>query len=284
MVYFKIINYFIKIGTNPKSILHHPDGIHIVYSLGSTIVIRNMNNGKQKFLTGHTDRVSCFDISKDGNYIASGQITHMGFLAIVIVWDFKKALEDSKLYTGESERVYTLELHKVKVQAVSFSPSGEFLTTLGGQDDNNVVVWDMKTGDAICGSPSAPDTSLCLAWYNNSDAVFVTCGQGGIRIWEFDRPNRKVHPTDCMLGRYKRGFISLCISESDESIYAGTITGDILKVSGTTARLVCASDKRYSLGVTSLACYESGVYYKIYIFYRLVHVVQNILYLVQVME
>lgn len=238
--------------------MYHPDGENIVYSLGSTVVIRNIKTGKQVFLTGHTDRVSCFDISKDGKYIASGQITHMGFLAIVIVWDFEKAIASGNIYEGPHERVYTLELHKVKVQAVAFSPSGEFLTTLGGQDDNNVVVWDMKTGDAICGSPSAPDTSLCLEWYNNSDAIFVTCGHGGIRIWEFDRPGRKIHPTDCMLGQYKRTFCSLAISESDESIFAGTLTGDILRVSGNTARLICAGDKRYSLGVTSLTTYACG--------------------------
>ena len=38
-----------------------------------------MNTKKQEFLTGHTNNVSCLAVSKSGRYLASGQITHMGF-------------------------------------------------------------------------------------------------------------------------------------------------------------------------------------------------------------
>ena len=53
------------------------------------------------------------------------QVTHMGFKADVIVWQFK-----------ERELYCRLSLHMVKVQAVTFSPNDKFLATLGGQDDN----------------------------------------------------------------------------------------------------------------------------------------------------
>lgn len=49
------------------------------------------------------------------------QITHMGFKADVIVWDFKK-----------KEPYATFTLHKVKVEALAFSPSDKYLVTLGG--------------------------------------------------------------------------------------------------------------------------------------------------------
>lgn len=52
---------------------------HRVYSLGSTVVIADPKKGTQEFLQGHTNVVSCIAISKDGKYIASGQVTHMGF-------------------------------------------------------------------------------------------------------------------------------------------------------------------------------------------------------------
>ena len=38
-----------------------------------------MNTKKQEFLTGHTNNVSCLAVSKSGRYLASGQVTHMGF-------------------------------------------------------------------------------------------------------------------------------------------------------------------------------------------------------------
>ena len=62
----------------------------------------------------------------------------MGFKADVIVWDY----EERKL-------LYRLSLHKVKVEALAFSPNELFLITLGGQDDGSVVVWNLKTAQAV---------------------------------------------------------------------------------------------------------------------------------------
>jgi len=66
-------------GSVPNGFTAHPDGTHVVYPLGSTVVIKNTKTNKQAFLQGHTDRVSCVSVSKDGRYIASGQVTAMGF-------------------------------------------------------------------------------------------------------------------------------------------------------------------------------------------------------------
>jgi cilia- and flagella-associated protein 52 len=57
----------------------HSDGVHQIYSLGSTVVIHDPRVGSQEFLHGHTDMVTCISLSKCGKYIASGQVTHMGF-------------------------------------------------------------------------------------------------------------------------------------------------------------------------------------------------------------
>lgn len=66
-------------GKVPNGLKWHPDGNHIVYPLGSTVVIKNLSDGKQSFLTGHTDLVTTVALSKCGKYIASGQKTNMGF-------------------------------------------------------------------------------------------------------------------------------------------------------------------------------------------------------------
>jgi len=57
----------------------HPDGAHLIYPVGCTVVIEKIANKQQEFLTGHTNTVSCLALSKSGNFIASGQVTHMGF-------------------------------------------------------------------------------------------------------------------------------------------------------------------------------------------------------------
>ena len=85
--------HFYTILRNAVSILHkstgnlnisggiivHPDGHHLIYSLGSTLIVKNLATNEQSFLHGHTNDVSCISVSQSGHYIASGQSTHMGF-------------------------------------------------------------------------------------------------------------------------------------------------------------------------------------------------------------
>ena len=82
------------------------------------------DRSRQQFLSGHTNNVACIAVSKSGKLVASGQVTHMGFKADVIVWDFHSKSPLKKL-----------ALHKVKVQGLAFSPNDKFLVTLGGEDD-----------------------------------------------------------------------------------------------------------------------------------------------------
>merc|ERR1711998_294570 len=77
-------------GSVPDALTFHPDGRHLIYPLGSAIVIRDLaSSHSQRYLHGHKDRVSCVALSPTGKYIASGQVTHMGFTAPIIVWDFE---------------------------------------------------------------------------------------------------------------------------------------------------------------------------------------------------
>lgn len=73
----------------------------------------------------------CFNSS--GQYIASGQINHMGFRAYVIIWDWKTLKEITRH-----------ELHKVRVEALSFTSDEKYLISLGGRDCGQVLVWDME--------------------------------------------------------------------------------------------------------------------------------------------
>lgn len=126
-----------------------------------------------------------------------------------------------------------LSLHKVKVQALAFSPNDKYLASLGGQDDNSIICWDLEKGAAICGSPASKDSSgetLSLAYLNNDDNTFVTGGHSILRVWELNEAQRKVKVTDCQTGQIKRIVKCITIDPQDEFMYCGTTTGDLLQV------------------------------------------------------
>lgn len=101
----------------------HPQMKHLIFSLGSKISILNLENNHQEFLCDHTNTISTIDVSKryifrvsarklfceliyfvrfSGRFIASGQKSHMGFRACVIIWDWETRKQRSRY-----------ELHKV---------------------------------------------------------------------------------------------------------------------------------------------------------------------------
>lgn len=141
----------------------------MIYAIGCNIVIENLQTRRQEFLVGHNNNISCIAISKSGRFIASGQVTYMGFKADIIIWDF------------ESRQLYArLVLHKVKVQDLAFSPNEAYLFSLGGQDDGSVVVWNVATKESICGSQAqhkSAGITYCLTAARNNENIFFTAGK-----------------------------------------------------------------------------------------------------------
>jgi len=82
----------------------HPDNEHIIYPLGTTLVVRHIITRSQQFLRGHDNDISVITVSNTGKYIASGQKTHMGFQADIIIWDFDTL-----------ESIQRFKLHKVLI-------------------------------------------------------------------------------------------------------------------------------------------------------------------------
>ena len=164
----------------------------------------------------------------------------MGFTALVIIWNLETY-----------EIIHKLSLHKGKIQDLSFSPSEKFLATLGGRDDNKLILWVVSTGSAICGSTAANETSNTVKFFNHSDYQLVTGGHYNLRVWNFDLTNRKIRPTDCQLGQLKRIIHSITIDQQDNYMYCGTGSGDLLQVSLTHSLFKHSGPKKpFQLGIT----------------------------------
>lgn len=61
-------------GSVPRGLVLHPGDKHLIYPLGSTIVVKHLLSNSQHFLQndGHEHTVSCITLSKSGKYLASG--------------------------------------------------------------------------------------------------------------------------------------------------------------------------------------------------------------------
>ncbi|XP_048482828.1 cilia- and flagella-associated protein 52 [Plutella xylostella] len=257
-------------GSAIKGLKVHPDGEHIIYPMGNKVCIQHWKSKQMHFLSGHSNSVSTVAVSFDGKYIGSGQINHIGFKALVILWDFQKKI-----------KIGSHELHKVRVEALTFSSDARFLISLGGRDDGALVLWNceagaatatapaarLTTGDATCAAslnkrpnafvtggdskacehkseyeyeyvtattPAARLTTgdaTCAASLNKRPNAFVTGGDSNLRVWSMHPGSSSLEVVDVALGKLRRCVRSLAIADDDSIGYAGTTSGDIIKFS-----------------------------------------------------
>lgn len=238
-------------GSVPNGFILHPADKHIIYPLGSTVVVKCLADNSQVFLSknGHDDVITCLALSSTGKYLATGQRTIQGSPATIIIWDMETFSIHKKL-----------ALHKGAVQDLSFSRREQYLATLGGRDDNKIAVWDVASGEAVCGAPASLDTSNLVRWSNTRDDTFITAGNFALRHWSFDAAERRLKPTDVQVGQFKRVFSSISCDAADEFLYAGTKSGDIMKVGADFKLMKDMGPKKrpFSLGVTAVMTTAAG--------------------------
>lgn len=200
----------------------HKDGIHIIYPMGSALIVGNIKSHKQVILNGHNNTITCVEMSPTGRFLASGQANHMGFKANVCIWDFDKR----ELYGRHA-------LHKVKVEAVAFSHNEKYCCSMGGQDDGSVVIYDMAARTALCGLQvprTVQGVTTKFVALNTRDDIFLALGMGVIRVWEFKAEENRLAYRNCCLSLIRRQIECVKIDHEDRFLYCGNRSGDVTKV------------------------------------------------------
>ncbi|KAI4499977.1 hypothetical protein M0802_004847 [Mischocyttarus mexicanus] len=230
-------------GVTKNALRLHPDEEHLIYPMGNKVTIKNISSGEQTFLIGHTNLISAVCVSPCGHLVASGQINHLGFKATVIVWDYKTRTIKS-----------SYEIHKVRVEDVCFTSDSNYLISLGGRDDGNVVIWDVKNNQAMCGSFASNEiagNTYTITRMNIHGECFLTGGDRTLKVWRIDSKKRKVYGMNVKVGKLKRSINCIAINEKDNDAYCGTSSGDIIK-----ARLNYRSEDEEQVEPVMIGCYS----------------------------
>ena len=230
-------------GKVPDGLILHPDNETLIFPIGSQIIIRNVLTRQDSFLRGHDNDISTMALSKSGKYLASGQKTFSGFKADIIIWDLTTL-----------SLIHRFSIHKVIIQSLDFSFNDKYLVSIGGRDDNNLIVWDVQTGKALSGATAGTAFVRQVKFFNQHDSMFVTCQDYGIRIWTVDYEIKKMTHIDVNFGNLKRVLLCFVVDQLDKFAYFGTQSGDILEVDLTNAiyKRIGPVKKLFSQGVITI--------------------------------
>jgi microtubule-associated protein-like 6 len=79
------------------------------------------------------------------------------------------------------------DFHRRAVYLLQFSTSGQYLASIGQDDDNSIAVYDWKTKRLISTSTVDKAKVNSLAW--QSDESLVTCGCKHVKFWDIKGRN-----------------------------------------------------------------------------------------------
>ena len=155
------------------------------YTAGSIICIYSPKENKQsKFLFSQSQRsFSCLTYSHNGKYLAAGE----GALRQpeIIIWEID--------LNGNYQEHRHLKGHKFGIECIIFSPSLEYLISLGDSNDRGLFVWDWENEQRVTSNKlGKPVTTLA---FDEKGEYFVTAGYQHLKFWEFDE-NGKVRRTE----------------------------------------------------------------------------------------
>lgn len=209
-------------GKPMNGLVLHPDGVHLIYPLGTNITAYNSSTRTQRFFEGHTNVISAVAVSRTGRYVGAGQVNHLGSRCPIIVWEF-----------GTGRAIAKYESHTMRVQSAAFSCCERFLMSLGGLDDGTVIVYDLDRNEVLCGSSTVKCTagvSTVLRPVHTRREYFVVAGDNTLRLWTVNEERRSLRGLDAKFAKIKRAILCVAIDCLDEYAYCGTSTGDVLKI------------------------------------------------------
>ena len=155
---------------------HESSNYEILFAAGSILVATDVDQGSQRFFTGHDSAICALDLSKDGSWIATAQEDN---LAYVKVWDF------------ESGKPIGTILYPFKsITCLSFSHNKKLLCVVGTDNHKRevITIWNIENisfgrkPELVAKQVSEFNIISCKFSPLEADKL-VSCGRENIRFW-----------------------------------------------------------------------------------------------------
>jgi microtubule-associated protein-like 6 len=212
----------IRIGDCRQVVRYNEDGnlVYIVVSMG---VIYARDEQKQTVYMGHTKPLISIDVDATGKIAATGELAD---IPEIHIWDARTAQHISTFK----------ECHRVGVSSLSFSPSGEYLVSLGQDAMNSVVVMRSPSKRWIdgcvqsCTSVSSSKMFWCMHVGEQNDYPIIVGGKG--TIFFFRTSGKTLERIRGVFGKSRKLQPILCAVATnnpagERTILTGTVTGHI---------------------------------------------------------
>ena len=154
----------------------------LIFTSQNDIILEDMHTKVQTVIEdGHETYISALSISPDGRYLASSslQADSQGS-APIIIWDVSQ----------DFAKKYELRSHELGIKSILFSQDGQYLVSLGSNEERSLVIWDVEEGlamkSAMC---PVPYSGIALLEPQDCKLMLATVGKESYRLWKIENDN-----------------------------------------------------------------------------------------------
>jgi len=152
----------------------------VVYPVGSSIIVHDRSQNKQKTFSHHNDIVMCLAVNHDKEILASATI---GAKPELFIWNG---------YSFAVKQRF-VDDHESCITALSFAEKDPWIASIGGDDSREmtIVVYDYVQGTTVAKEDRAGKNRIISIAFNphmrSGEMSFVTVGVRHVRFWSLQR-------------------------------------------------------------------------------------------------
>jgi hypothetical protein len=193
-----------------------PDTQRVVYPTAALGIIYDMKTKEQSFYQGHSEEVTCLALHPNGLLVATGDSD-----SNIHIWSV----------TTMTSQCIIKAMAPHGVQHLAFSPTGDFITSVGLDPDHTIAIYDCTTGDIISSAKGliSPNTVNDLA-YSTHGTELVVVGKNQIKFYTgLIAESRALDSYYGRIGKIGKKQTFLCVTYMNEDVIVGCASGELYR-------------------------------------------------------